>query len=89
QLPLDTSQAPTALDSDEYGNPRTNQSATRYNWLGAKQRSTETVTGLSLMGVRLYNPTTGRFLSTDPVFGGNANAYEYCAGDPVNCYDLN
>ena len=89
QLPLDTSQAPTALDSDEYGNPRSGQSATRYNWLGSKQRSTETVTGLSLMGVRLYNPGTGRFLSTDPVFGGNANAYEYCAGDPVNCYDLN
>ncbi|MCC9708460.1 DNRLRE domain-containing protein [Streptomyces sp. MNU76] len=89
QLPLDPSQAPTALDSDEYGNPRVSQSATRYNWLGAKQRSTETVTGLSLMGVRLYNPATGRFLSTDPIFGGNANAYEYCVGDPVNCYDLN
>lgn len=89
QLPLDTSQAPTALDSDEYGMPRAGQSAARYNWLGAKQRSTETVTGLSLMGVRLYNPATGRFLSTDPVFGGNANAYEYCVGDPVNCYDLN
>ncbi|MGW5599498.1 RHS repeat-associated core domain-containing protein [Streptomyces rochei] len=88
QLPLDTSQAPMALDSDEYGNPRPSQSATRYNWLGAKQRSTETVTGLSLMGVRLYNPGTGRFLSTDPVYGGNANTYEYCAGDPVNCYDL-
>ncbi|MEV0981796.1 RHS repeat-associated core domain-containing protein [Streptomyces sp. NPDC049915] len=88
QLPLDTSQAPTALDNDEYGNPRTGQSATRYNWPGAKQRSTETVTGLSLMGARLYNPATGRFLSTDPVYGGNANAYEYCVGDPVNCYDL-
>ncbi|HEV7828965.1 MAG TPA: hypothetical protein VGP04_08925, partial [Pseudonocardiaceae bacterium] len=23
--------------------------------------------------VRLYNPTTGRFLQTDPVAGGNAN----------------
>ncbi|MEU9230365.1 RHS repeat-associated core domain-containing protein [Streptomyces massasporeus] len=89
QLPLDTSQAPTALDSDEFGNPRAAQSATRYNWLGSKQRSTETITGLSLMGVRLYNPDTGRFLSADPVFGGSANAYEYCAGDPVNCYDLN
>lgn len=88
QLPLDMSQAPVALDSDEYGNARSSQSATRYNWLGAKQRSTETVTGLSLMGVRLYNPATGRFLSTDPIYGGNSNAYEYCTGDPVNCYDL-
>lgn len=87
QLPLTTGKAPVALDSDEYGNPRSGQAATRYNWLGAKQRSTETRSGLTLMGVRLYNPKTGRFLSTDPVYGGNANAYEYCTGDPVNCSD--
>ncbi|MDI9889400.1 RHS repeat-associated core domain-containing protein, partial [Streptomyces sp. HNM0645] len=88
QLPLDTSKAPVALDSDEYGNPRTGQAATRYNWLGAKQRSSETLTGLTLMGVRLYNPTTGRFLSMDPVYGGGANAYEYVNADPLNRYDL-
>lgn len=88
QLPLDTSQAPTALDSDEYGNPRPGQAATRYRWLGGKQRSAETLTGLTLMGVRLYNPTTGRFLSMDPVYGGSANAYEYTYADPVNKYDL-
>ncbi|MFP8902824.1 DNRLRE domain-containing protein [Streptomyces atacamensis] len=88
QLPLDTTKAPVALDSDEYGNPRPGQPATRYSWLGAKQRSTETPTGLTLMGVRLYNPTTGRFLSTDPVQGGSANAYEYAYADPRNKYDL-
>ncbi|MFE0642349.1 DNRLRE domain-containing protein [Streptomyces sp. NPDC058877] len=87
QLPLDTSQAPVALDTDEYGNPRAGQTATRYNWLGAKQRSTETLTGLTLMGVRLYNPGTGRFLSTDPVYGGGDNRYGY-PGDPVNQFDL-
>jgi RHS repeat-associated protein len=88
QLPLDTSKAPVALDNDEYGNPRTAQPAVRYNWLGAKQRSTETLTGLTLMGVRLYNPRAGRFLSIDPVYGGNANAYEYVNADPLNRYDL-
>ncbi|UYQ64487.1 DNRLRE domain-containing protein [Streptomyces peucetius] len=88
QLPLDTTKAPTALDSDEYGIPRTSQAAARYNWLGAKQRSTETLTGLTLMGVRLYNPTTGRFLSMDPLYGGSANAYEYANADPLNRYDL-
>ena len=40
------------------------------------------------MGVRLYNPTLGRFLTTDPVVGGNANPYDYCTGDPINCTDL-
>jgi uncharacterized protein RhaS with RHS repeats len=39
------------------------------------------------MGVRLYAPAIGRFLSTDPVYGGNANTYTYPA-DPINTYDL-
>ncbi|GAA3485813.1 hypothetical protein GCM10018966_103460 [Streptomyces yanii] len=39
------------------------------------------------MGVRLYNPVTGRFLSTDPVYSGGANAYAYPA-DPINNFDL-
>jgi len=40
------------------------------------------------MGVRLYNPATGRFLQVDPVYGGNANDYDYCNADPINCTDL-
>lgn len=39
------------------------------------------------MGVRLYNPTTGRFLSVEAIAGGNANAYVY-PQDPVNLRDL-
>jgi hypothetical protein len=39
------------------------------------------------MGVRLYNPATGRFLSVDPIPGGNANAYIYTT-NPINGYDL-
>ncbi|MGW6564963.1 DNRLRE domain-containing protein [Streptomyces sp. NPDC054975] len=88
QLPLDVADAPLVLENDEYGNPRTGQPAARYNWLGGKQRSSETLTGLMLMGVRLYAPSTGRFLSADPVYGGNSNAFEYCDADPVNCIDL-
>ncbi|MGW6906992.1 RHS repeat-associated core domain-containing protein [Streptomyces sp. NPDC054940] len=56
--------------------------------MGAEQRSTETTTGALLMGVRLYNPETGRFLSTDPVFGGSRNAYESAGANPVNHLDL-
>ena len=39
------------------------------------------------MGVRLYNPGTGRFLSADPICGGNANAYTFPL-NPVDGYDL-
>ncbi len=88
QLPLNAGEAPVVLDTDEYGNPRGEQKAVRYGWLGGKQRSSETVAGYTLMGVRQYNPATGRFLSVDPEQGGNFNAYEYCMADPVNCVDL-
>ncbi|MFI5527635.1 DNRLRE domain-containing protein [Kitasatospora sp. NPDC051853] len=87
QLPLDQGQAPTVLHNDEFGNPRAGQAASRYNWLGGAQRSTETPSGVILMGARLYSPATGRFLSVDPVAGGGANDYVYCSGDGVNCSD--
>lgn len=60
--------------------------ALSYGWLGAKQRATDT-SGLVLMGVRLYNPATGQFTSTDPVPGGNTTAYAY-PQDPINSFDL-
>jgi RHS repeat-associated protein len=87
--------------ADEFGTPtdlttgraRTSNGASpdksnRYGWLGGAQRSTQALAGVTLMGVRLYDPNTGRFWSTDPVPGGNATTYDYCSGDPVNCTDL-
>ncbi len=81
-------------DYTEYGTPRDPAATSAvagtigYGWLGAKQRSTTIeAAGLTLMGVRLYNPARGQFTSLDPVAGGNTTAYIY-PQDPVNGYDL-
>ncbi|WP_405085998.1 RHS repeat-associated core domain-containing protein [Microbispora sp. NBC_01389] len=75
-------------EQTEYGLDRAVNTNDRYEWLGGAQRASDTVADIVLMGVRLYNPTAGRFLQVDPVIGGNANAYDYCNGDPINCRDL-
>jgi len=74
------------VDFDEYGNPADGQ-ARRYGWLGSKQRSSDDLGLLTLMGVRLYNPATGRFLSVDSIPGGTDNPYAYVL-NPTNQFDL-
>jgi RHS repeat-associated protein len=46
-------------------------------------------TRLVNFGVRDYDPSTGRFISRDPLLldGGDTNFYNYCQGDPVNITD--
>ncbi|MDR0504538.1 MAG: DUF6531 domain-containing protein, partial [Bifidobacteriaceae bacterium] len=78
---------------DEWGNPQTSPATVsmstvslNYGWLGGKQRATD-LTGLLLMGVRLYNPVTAQFTSPDPVPGGNTTTNAY-PQDPVNSLDM-
>lgn len=73
------------FDSTEFGSPR-GGTTRRYGWLGTRGRMTDS-SGVVLLGARVYNPNTGRFLQVDPVKGGSANDYEYGAGDPVNSHD--
>lgn len=79
----------TYSESTEYGlvRPQTPSNGGQYGWLGTKMRSGDALGGLTLMGVRLYNPVTGRFLTRDPVYGGNDNAYVYPV-DPITSFDL-
>lgn len=84
-------------DYTEYGAPTSTTSTSAeagvagtigYGWLGLKQRATPTeAAGLTLMGVRLYNPTRGLFTSLDPVDAGNTTEYAY-PQDPVNANDV-
>jgi RHS repeat-associated protein len=73
-------------DTTEYGVPRTG-SPPKYSWLGGDQRATTLASGVVAMGARSYVPQIGRFLQTDPIPGGSANAYAYGSADPVNNSD--
>ena len=58
----------------------------RYRFTG-KERDAES--GNDYFGARYYNPTTGRFLSEDPLgfLGSGPNLYEYAGDNPINFND--
>ena len=75
---------------DPFGAPTdtipTNTSIHRFT--GRWNKQYDTADSLILMGARPYDPTTGRFLSVDPLPGGSLNNYDYAGQDPINNYDL-
>ena len=85
-----TPEIQATYETDEYGVPHDpgDIGDVRYGYLGQHQRATDNPAGISLMGARLYNAATGRFLTVDPVQGASANPYDYCYAEPVNCKDL-
>ncbi len=81
-------------DWTEYGQPTqpatTNTGGTAgagYGWLGQHERATLDALGITLMGARLYNQTTGLFTSLDPEYQGGDTAYGY-PNDPINMRDI-
>ncbi len=79
--------------TDPFGNERGSQ-PTPGAWAGDKGfvgGTKEKSTGFTLLGAREYDPTTGRFISPDPIIDGGDpqqwNAYAYSNNDPFNKSD--
>ncbi|MFB6808696.1 polymorphic toxin-type HINT domain-containing protein [Streptomyces sp. NPDC056387] len=79
--------------TDPFGNDRGAQPAPGA-WAGDKGfvgGTKEKATGLTLLGAREYDPTTGRFISPDPILDEGDpqqwNAYAYSNNSPVNTSD--
>ena len=79
---------------DVYGAPRAStQSGTptsSQGYVGQLGHMTDSETGgLIYMQARYYDPTTGRFVSEDPIdYAGGINLYGYFGGDPVNAVKM-
>jgi RHS repeat-associated protein len=85
-----TAQTPTWRQFTPYGAPR----GTTTTWIdnhGFLNKPTDATTGLTIVGAREYDPTTGRFVSLDPVFEANdpqaLNGYAYTDANPINSID--
>ncbi len=79
--------------SDPFGNDRGTTPAPG-SWAGDKGfvgGTRENSTGFTLLGAREYDPTTGRFISPDPLINAGDpqqwNAYAYAGNSPVNVSD--
>ncbi len=91
--PADSGQSPAmAPITDAYGD-LVSGSAEVYGWNGGwGYRNEPNTGGLQKVGVRWYDPYTGRFLQKDPWLGSvyaprTLNAYAYCLNDPINAVD--
>ena len=85
-----TCQTPTWRQFTPYGAPR----GTTTTWVdnrGFLNQPTDTTTGLTLDGARNYDPTTGAFISLDPLFEATdtqeLNGYSYSANNPIDGSD--
>ncbi|HEY1620975.1 MAG TPA: RHS repeat-associated core domain-containing protein [Streptosporangiaceae bacterium] len=76
---------------DPYGNPRGSAPSSWPDNLGFLDQPADTSSGLTLLGVRQYDPVTGRFLDVDPVLEASdtrqMGGYAYAADNPASNAD--
>ena len=74
---------------DSYGNVLSETNSSRGDRFKFTGRELDSVSGLYYNRARYYDPTTGRFVSDDPLVfnGGDANLKRYASNDPVNNTD--
>ena len=69
---------------DEYGIPQ----ATNIGRFGYTGQTWLPEIGMNYYKARIYSPTLGRFMQTDPIgYGNGVNWYNYVGSDPVNSVD--
>lgn len=90
-LTLDnTAQVPTWRQLTPFGASR-GATATWIDNRGFLDKPTDTNTGLTVVGAREYDPSTGRFVSLDPILEMTSpqelNGYSYAADNPVSQSD--
>jgi RHS repeat-associated protein len=78
---------PQAYQYDSFGK-QTASSGSLTNPFQYTARESDAETGLYYYRARYYDPTSGRFLSEDPIsFRGGFNFYSYVLDDPLNWID--